>query len=89
MIDSASSPQPSAKHVRKKRRLSPNLLVLLTLLVVLGSTLYPATDGVRLAFTNASLLMSGTSQYAGENFTQLFSSDIFWHSIVLIVAVSL
>ena len=64
------------------------LLVLPTLLVVLGVTLYPTLDGIRLAFTDTSLLRPGAASYIGlENFSRLFGSDIFWvvlwHSLLL------
>ena len=65
------------------------------LLVVLGVTLYPTLDGVRLAFTDASLLRPDAVRYVGfENFTRLFGSEIFWlvlwHSLLLtVVAVAL
>ena len=65
------------------------------LLVVLGVTLYPTLDGVRLAFTDASLLRPDAVRYIGfENFTRLFGSEIFWlvlwHSLLLtVVAVAL
>ena len=81
--------------LKPSRHLLGYLLVLPTLIVVLGVTLYPTLDGVRIAFTDASLLQPDAVHYTGlENFKTLFGSSIFWlalrHSLVLtVVAVSL
>lgn len=94
-----STPSKSSRRrfwpFRPSRNLLGYLLVLPILIVVLGVTLYPTLDGVRLAFTDASLLNPGAVRYIGlENFTRLFSSDIFWvvlgHSLLLtVVAVTI
>ncbi len=94
VADSATS-RPRRFALRSNRNLLGYLLVLPTLLVVLGVTLYPTLDGVRIAFTDASLLQPDAVRYIGlENFRTLFESDIFWlalrHSLLLtVVAVSI
>lgn len=90
VIENAGSAKTRPQRFRLKpsRSLLGYLLVLPTLVVVLGVTLYPTLDGVRIAFTDASLLQPGAARYIGfENFTRLFGSDIFWvvlgHSLLL------
>lgn len=94
-VSRPATPKSKRFTLKPRPQLLGYLLVLPTLIVVLGVTLYPTLDGVRIAFTDASLLQPGAVRYIGlENFKTLFESSTFWlalrHSLVLtVVAVSL
>ena len=94
-VNRPATAKPRRFTLKPSRHLLGYLLVLPTLIVVLGVTLYPTLDGVRIAFTDASLLQPDAVRYIGlENFKTLFESSTFWlalrHSLVLtVVAVAL
>lgn len=74
-----------------KERHKGLLLLLPAVLIIALFTLYPLLDGLRVAFTNTSLLR-GTREYVGlANFIRLASDNVFWlslrHSVQLTVAV--
>lgn len=76
-----------------KERYSGYLLLIPVLTIISLFTVYPLLDGLRMAFTNKSVLRDSYDYVGLANFTQLPSDDVFrlslYHSIILTVAVVL
>ena len=69
------------------------LLIIPALAIMCAFTVYPLAEGIRLSFTNASMLRP-TYRYIGlGNFKQMINDRVFWlalrHSVVLTVIVVL
>ena len=75
------------KAIQLNRRQTGLLLILPTLIIMAVFTVFPLGDGLRLSFTNASMLRDTTSYIGLGNYLRMLSDDIFWisfyHSVLL------
>jgi ABC-type sugar transport system permease subunit len=74
-----------------KERHKGLLLIVPTLVIMAGFTLYPLLDGIRMSFTNSHIL-KGTNDFVGlDNYIRLLSDEVFWlslyHSLLLTTVV--